>query len=158
MDRDQDAVVRRAIENIQARRAAQVKKRETNTEQTKRLFRWNGRDKWEYRGDFVRGKNTLWSGLPHFYESTVPAYIMSRAGLRQYGFKPGNARPIAYTHNVKASVYAVYDIRDCVAIGGAAAKNRRKDSLDRIREINQAQSWRRGWDILLSVLEGVVND
>lgn len=120
-----------ALKTVREKREKKLKLVETNQAQTARLFTWNGRDKWGYRGDFIRGKPVTVGGLPHLYENTCPAYIMSRAELRARGFKPGpETRPIAHTYNAQASRYELYDVRDCVPIGGIAAQARRKAALD----------------------------
>lgn len=144
-----------ALKTVRDKKEKKLEIVETNQAQTARLFAYNGRDKWGYRGDFIRGKPVTHCGLPHLYENTCPAYIMSRAELRARGFKPGpETRPIAHTYNAQASRYELYDVRDCVPISGIAAEARRKAALDwaRIETLTHC-SRRPGISVLKQVLD-----
>ncbi len=125
---------------------------------------------WQYGDTFIRGKDELikWNDgrlLPHVYESSKAAYLMSGRELQETGYKAGEAGPVAHTYNAKAKLYYLTDIRHCQMIGGDAAAKRRKKAKVWAWEVVQAMGSDEvetfallankipGWRELLTLLE-----
>lgn len=165
---DEAEVIQRAIQNVKAKREIQREWHELNSARTSQLFR-RVPGGWEYKGDRIRGNDTYYAGLPHIFESDKPAYLMSGRQLRETGYKVGQAKPVAHTYNVKASMYYLTDIRDCEPIGGNAAAKRRQEKRRWVQEIVNATGSKavttaallakhyKGWEKLLEFLSQTRN-
>lgn len=166
---DESEVIQKVIQKIKAKREAEFELYQSRRERTGQLFRRASYREWEYNGEFIRGKFEYHAGLPHIFESDKPAYLMSGRQLRETGYRIGQAKPVAHTYNVKASVYYLTDIRDCEPIGGNAAAKRRKEKRQWVQEIVNATGSKavttaallakhyKGWEKLLEFLSQTRN-
>lgn len=160
---DEAKVIQKVIQKIKAKRKAEFELHQSRRERVGQLFR-RVPGGWEYKGDRIRGNDTYYAGLPHIFESDKPAYLMSGRQLRETGYKVGQAKPVAHTYNVKASMYYLTDIRDCEPIGGNAAAKRRQEKRQWVQEIVNATGSKavttaallakhyKGWEKLLEFL------
>lgn len=125
---------------------------------------------WQYGDTFIRGKYEMVMGpggrlLPHVYESSKAAHLMSGRELRETGYRAGEAGPVAHTYNAQAKLYYLWDIRHCRAIAGTAAAKRRERAREWAWKVVQAMGSDKvetfallanripGWRELLTLLE-----
>ena len=125
---------------------------------------------WQYGDTFIRGKYEMVMGpggrlLPHVYESSKAAHLMSGRELRETGYRAGEAGPVAHTYNAQAKLYYLWDVRECQMLGGDAAAYRRKKARGWAWKVVQAMGSDKvetfallanripGWRELLTLLE-----